>query len=308
MNAEGRGFPSSSIPQTDRVRFQANVAERDVARLRPGSPVRVRSAAGDGVLNLRLTSIFPFAEGSSRTAGVEAVAENRDRRFLPGQYVVMEFELGDRAKVVSVPSRAVQRVGDQTFVWASGGDTAVRRPVKVGPADADRVGIVSGLQPGEQVIVAGHENLHEGARIAVANGAALAKAGVAGKPGEAGHGPQPADAFPGEHRGHAMAAEGGAAGLHVRLVAPSGSVRPGNLQIRIEVRGAGGAPVSDALVEVTAGMAGMPGAKVTARGGKEPGTYEAGVNLAMAGPWTLEVTAARPQGDRGSAKVNLEVK
>jgi len=294
------------IAQIDRVRFQANVAERDVARLRVGSSVRVRPAAGDGVLDLRVTSVFPFAEGPSRTAVVETVAENRDRRFLPGQYVVMEFELGDRADVVSVPRRAVQRVGDQTFVWASGSETAVRRPVKVGPADADRVGILSGLQPGDHVIVAGHENLHEGAKIAVANGAALAKAGAG--PGVAGRGPQPADSPPEEHRGHAMAAEGEAAALQIRLVSPSGSLRPGNHQVRIEVRDAAGAPISNALVEVLPGMAGMPGTKLTARSGKEPGTYETAVNLGMAGAWTLEVNAARLRGGRGSAKFNLEAK
>jgi len=105
-----------------------------------------------------------------------------------------------------------------------------------------------------------------------------------------------------------MAAEGEAAALQIRLVSPSGSLRPGNHQVRIEVRDAAGAPISNALVEVLPGMAGMPGTKLTARSGKEPGTYETAVNLGMAGAWTLEVNAARLRGGRGSAKFNLEAK
>ena len=74
------------------------------------------------------------------------------------------------------------------------------------------------------------------------------------------------------------------------------------------MKDAAGAPVSDAKVEVNAVMPGMTVPKVAARAAKEPGVYEATLNLGMAGAWAVEATATRPQGGPTSAKFNLEAK
>jgi hypothetical protein len=55
-------------------------------------------------------------------------------------------------------------------------------------------------------------------------------------------------------------------------------------------------------------MAGMPGPKLAARPGKEAGTYEATVNLGMAGAWTVEVSVTPPRGGTTSSKFKLEAK
>jgi hypothetical protein len=48
--------------------------------------------------------------------------------------------------------------------------------------------------------------------------------------------------------------------------------------------------------------------KAVARAVKEPGFYEATLNLGMAGAWAVEATATRSQGGPTSAKFNLEAK
>jgi hypothetical protein len=55
--------------------------------------------------NIIATLRFPFVDQGSRTAVVEALA-NAARRFLPGQYVTMQFVIG-----VSIPASAVGRMG-----------------------------------------------------------------------------------------------------------------------------------------------------------------------------------------------------
>ena len=55
-------------------------------------------------------------------------------------------------------------------------------------------------------------------------------------------------------------------------------------------------------------MQGMPGPNVAARPGKDPGVYEATVNLSMAGAWTVEVNAMSPGGGTTSSKFRLEAK
>jgi RND family efflux transporter MFP subunit len=298
------GMAILKIVQIERVRFQANVAERDVARLRVGGPVRVRAGGqADRALDLKVTAIFPFAEGASRTATVEAVAENPGRRFLPGQYAAMEFEVDGLADAVTVPRTAVVQGGAGASVWVVAGAAVTRRPVSTGPANAERVAILSGLRPGEVVVVRGQEGLYEGAKVAVGNPPSAPKAEGAGE--AQGHG---AGHWAGATVAQAPAAAAEAGKLQVNLSTVPAIPRVGEARLRIEVKDASGAPVSGATVELSTGMPGMAGPKVAARAAKEPGLYEAAVNLGMAGAYTVGVVVTRPQGGTTSAKFNFEVK
>ena len=96
--------------------------------------------------------------------------------------------------------------------------------------------------------------------------------------------------------------------LQINLSSNPVTLSSGNARLRFEVKDGTGDPVSDAKVEVKAEMPGMTVPKVAARAAKDPGVYEATVKLGMGGTWTVEVTAARPQGDTTSAKFNLEAK
>jgi Cu(I)/Ag(I) efflux system membrane fusion protein len=106
----------------------------------------------------------------------------------------------------------------------------------------------------------------------------------------------------------AQAPKGTPGDLKISLSTVPPSPRVGETRLRIEVKDAAGAPARDAKVEVTAGMVGMPGPNLAARPGKEPGTYEATVNLGMAGAWTVEVSVTPPRGGTTSSKFKLDAK
>jgi multidrug efflux pump subunit AcrA (membrane-fusion protein) len=166
------GMAILKIAQVDRVRLQANVGEKDLGGIRVGSPVTVMATGNGGEpFTAKVTSVFPFVDPGSRTAVVEAVVQNGDRRLLPGQYVQMQFVTGERPSTLSVPREAVSRMGGSTSVWVLNGDTVERREVATGFENAERVEIVAGLDEGERVIRRGHEGLYEGARVAEAGAA-----------------------------------------------------------------------------------------------------------------------------------------
>jgi RND family efflux transporter MFP subunit len=178
------GMPILKIAQTDRVRLQANVGERDLAGIRVGSPVTVL-APGNGAepFAAKVTSVFPFVEPGSRTAVVEAVVPNGSRRLFPGQYVQMQFVTGEEPAAVSVPREAVVRTGDTASVWVAEDGRVERRQVTTGLENRERVEIVAGLDPGERVVRRGYEGLYAGARIADAAAGPLSPAGHAGHGG-----------------------------------------------------------------------------------------------------------------------------
>ena len=194
------GMAILKTAQIDRVRLQANVGDKDLAAITVGSPVRVRRAGArpDDDVTARVTSVAPFADPGTRTAVVDAIVDNRARRFLPGQYLTMEFVVGSRDDVLALPRGAVARFGGHATVWIITEGAAQPRAVTVGLENADRVE-VSGLALGDRVVARGHENLYAGARVVVVTPPSAALPAV-GEPAS----PMPAPAAPKEnpHAGH----------------------------------------------------------------------------------------------------------
>ena len=183
----GPGMPILRIAEIDRVRLQANVGEKDLPSIKAGVPVRIATAGGATSLTARVTAAFPFVDAGARTAVVEAVVDNRDGRLLPGQYVSMEFVIGEAPNALSVPRGAVARRGGGARVWIVDDGRAAPREVTTGLENADRVEIRSGLVEGERIVARGSEGLYAGARVAEAKSAAPA---------------QPAAPTPAKDKGH----------------------------------------------------------------------------------------------------------
>ncbi len=322
------GMPILKIAQIDRVRMQANVGEKDLPSIRVGSPV-VATPAGSGMapFTARVTSVFPFVDQDGRTAVVEALAPNDGRRLLPGQYVQMQIETGRKNTAISVPPGAVVRLGGKETVWILKGEDRVEpREVTTGLANPDRVEILKGLGGQERVVVQGHEGLYADAPVTdisqgtspAAQGGGGAREGMPGMVDSAAKTKEPektAGKAMDDMQGHetdARATRAGAGGstekLQIALISNPVTLSSGNASLRIAVKDASGAPVSDAKVEMDLGMAGMTVPKATARAAKEPGIYEATAKLGMAGTWAVEIRASRPQGGTASAKFKLDAK
>ena len=93
----------------------------------------------------------------------------------------------------AVPSAAVQRSADGTFVFVLGeGDKAGRRAVAVTRQDDRRAVIASGLEPGDRVITTGFTRLTDGAVVKASEDGRPQAAGPGAGTGEgSGGGPRP---------------------------------------------------------------------------------------------------------------------
>lgn len=308
------GMAILKLVRIDQVRLQANVGERDLPLIRVGSPVLVAAAGGGRVaFPARVTSVFPYVDQGARTAVVEAVVENNGRRLLTGQYVQMQFVTGERMDAVTLPLESLIRLDGKARVWTVKDDKAEPREVLTGLVGAERVEILRGLAAGEQVVARGHEGLYAGAQVIAMTESATA--GQVTEQSEAEQASAPSSQAPATgHADHgagtvvAQAGGGKAEDLQLSLTTIPANPRVGNNRLRIEVKDASGAPVTDAKVSVNTSMPGMAGPKATAKGAKDPGVYETIANLAMGGTWTIEVSAARQQGGSKTTKFNIEVK
>jgi len=304
------GMPVLKVAQIDRVRLQANVGEKDLGSIRVGSPVGVTTiAANQPPVMAKVTAVFPFVDPGSRTAVVEALVDNASRRFLPGQYVTMQFATGHRDEALIVPPSAIARMDGKVTVWVVNDGRAEPRPVVMGLQSTNGVEIVEGLTGAERLIARGQEGLYAGARVS--DSTATASAREAGDDAHKGMAMPGAAATPPGQKNDAATAQAPTApagDLKISLSTIPPSPRVGETRLRIEVKDAAGAPVQGAKVEVTTGMPGMPGPNAAARPGTEAGTYEATVNLGMAGAWTVEVSVTSPRGGTTSSKFKIEAK
>jgi multidrug efflux system membrane fusion protein len=145
-------------------RFEAEVGESAVGRVRLGQTVPIVLDALARTLEGRVAEIVPAADPTSRTVTVK-VDLPADPELRSGLFGRARFPAGERQALV-IPRAAVVERGQLTSVYVV--DTqgvAQLRLVTRGARQGDRVEILSGLRAGERIVVEGVERVTDGARV-----------------------------------------------------------------------------------------------------------------------------------------------
>jgi multidrug efflux system membrane fusion protein len=101
---------------------------------------------------------------------LKATFPNTDERLWPGEFVNARLLLETRSNVIAVPSTAVQRGPQGLFAWVvTADDTAVVRPIQVGPTTGDLTIITSGVNDGDRVVTDGQYKLQPNAPVTVSS-------------------------------------------------------------------------------------------------------------------------------------------
>lgn len=115
-----------------------------------------------------LTTIDNEIDQTTGTVRLRATFDNKDRELFPSQFVNAKLLLEEKHGVVLVNTAAVQRNSNVVFVWVVQPDsTASVRKVQEGIKEGDDEEIVSGLKPGEVVVLTGIDKLQEGSKVTV---------------------------------------------------------------------------------------------------------------------------------------------
>ena len=91
-----------------------------------------------------------------------------DRLLYPNQFVNIRLLLDTHKDVTTMSAAGVQRGAPGTFVYLVNADSTVSvRPVKLGVTDGDHVEVLSGLAPGDRIVIDGADKLRDGAKIVI---------------------------------------------------------------------------------------------------------------------------------------------
>lgn len=161
------GQAVTDLANIDAIRVNFSAPERFLSQLTPGAEVAVSTTAYPGYeLRGKIIVIEPVVDPSTRSARIVARVENPGRKFRPGMSANVSAVLSQRANAMTIPNEAVFASGNQSFVFVVKPDSTVSRvALTLGTRMSNVVEVREGLQPGMQVVRAGHQKLYEGARV-----------------------------------------------------------------------------------------------------------------------------------------------
>ena len=115
-----------------------------------------------------LLTIDNLVDPNTGTVRFKATFPNLDNALFPNQFVNARLLIDVKRKAVLVPTGAVQRGPQASFVFVVGTDNTVEmRNVVVGPIEKDTASIDRGLSAGEVVVTEGVDKLQQGTRVTV---------------------------------------------------------------------------------------------------------------------------------------------
>ncbi len=168
-----------SLQSLDPIYVNFGVPQQDAAQIRMGSRLRITSDDVKGQTYLgKVTAFDSVVNESTRNVQVQATLANPGGRLHAGMFVEVDISTGVDRSVISLPATAINYApyGDSVFVVGEMKDPqgnsyrGVRQQfIKVQGARGDQVAIVSGLNPGDEVVSSGVFKLRNGAAVVVNN-------------------------------------------------------------------------------------------------------------------------------------------
>lgn len=120
------------------------------------------SKIADGTLQTFDSQIDP----TTGTIKLRAQFANSARTLYPNQFVNVQLLIDVHKGVTTTPTAGVQRGVPGTFAYLVNSDNTVAvRPIKLGVTDGNKVEVLSGLAPGDRIVIDGADKLRDGARI-----------------------------------------------------------------------------------------------------------------------------------------------
>jgi RND family efflux transporter MFP subunit len=167
---QGAGTELFHLQALDTLRVYANVPQIYAQTVRRGMKIALTFPEYPGKTFWgTLVRTADAIDPASRTLLVEVDIDNRDRQLMPGALAQVHFETTPSGPKFVVPTSALifRRDADIEVGTVVDGGTAHLVRVKIGEDDGASVQIVSGLNPGDQVIQDPPDSLIEGEKVTV---------------------------------------------------------------------------------------------------------------------------------------------
>lgn len=168
-NVAQPGTPLFTIIDISSVVARANVPQLQAMQVNLGNAATIRLTDGSLELPAKVTVVSPSTDPASTTVQVWVQAVNPGERLKPGTSVRVSIVTAVLKNATVVPASAIYSSDEGgTVVYTVGADNIVhQKRVEVGVREPDKVQILSGVSPGEQVVTIGGLGLDDGSKVRI---------------------------------------------------------------------------------------------------------------------------------------------
>lgn len=169
-----------SLESVNPIYVNFGVPQQDTPKMSIGRGLRVTNGDLPGMaFNGKITALDSVINEQTRNIQIQATLQNQGGKLRPGMYVQVELSLGQPRDVIPLPASAINYApyGDSVYVVTDMKDEktgkmyrGVRQQiVKIEGSRGDQVAIISGVNPGDEVVSAGVFRLRNAAPVEVNN-------------------------------------------------------------------------------------------------------------------------------------------
>ncbi len=162
------GTVITTLDDIDPVKLDFSVPETFFSAVRAGLTIQALSDAYPGeAFQGQITAVDTRIDPETRSVVARAIIPNADLRLRPGMLMRVEI-IKNRRESMTVPEAALVPLDTRVFVYKlSNEETAERVQIQTGARRPGEVEVLSGLDIGDQIIVAGTNRIRPGQPVTV---------------------------------------------------------------------------------------------------------------------------------------------
>jgi len=173
------GNPIVTLQSVSPIYVNFSVPQQNVGRVHVGSDVKLTADNLPGsTFTGRINALDSMVDATTRNIQVQATVSNPQGKLHPGMFVQVEINVGASRTLIPLPASAINYApfGNSVYV-VTDMKTPDGKPyrgvrqqfVKVDGSRGDQVGVVSGINPGDEIVSSGVFKLRNNGAVAVNN-------------------------------------------------------------------------------------------------------------------------------------------
>lgn len=166
------GQPILTVMQLQPVKIMVAVSEEFYPVVKNGTPVEITLDVYNGKkYSGKVSLVYPTIDPATRTFQTQVSIPNQSMEIRPGMFARAKVELDAKKRVV-VPDKAVikQQGTNDKYIFVLEGDTVSYVKIELGRRVGTNYEILSGVEAGQKVVVAGMNSLIDNSKVKVTEG------------------------------------------------------------------------------------------------------------------------------------------
>jgi cobalt-zinc-cadmium efflux system membrane fusion protein len=138
-----------TVADLSTVWIELSLFPRDVAKVRVGQSVRVKSTDAGLSANGTMAYVAPFGSSANQTLTARVILNNAEHRWAPGLYVNADVTLSEQSVALAIRNDAVQTIEGKSVVFVQHDDGFEPHAVRLGRSDGEFSEVLEGPEAGQ---------------------------------------------------------------------------------------------------------------------------------------------------------------